>query len=155
MDDPLDNDALDVAPSVISDEEEDPNHRNTSNHFRYYTHFSPDPHLLQLTLIPPYKDSEGVPKDDLETADPEGDPEGATLGNKYTPIGVYFEEPPYDFALPTSNQPDDPPSQSEAAYDALLLSYHYRYGHISFRRLKTMAEQRVIPRRLKDIPTPA
>ena len=105
---------------------------------------SPDPHLPQPTLIPPYEDSEGVPQYDSETADPKGDPEGATPRNKDTTRGVYFEEPPDDFALPTSNLPDDPPSQSEAADAALLLRYHYHYGHISFRRLKKMEEQGVI-----------
>ena len=54
-----------------------------------------------------------------------------------------------------ANQPSEHPSQSEATDAALLLRYHYQYGHISFRRLKKMVEQRVIPRRLKDIPTPA
>ena len=104
---------------------------------------------------PQDEDSEGVPQDDSETADPEGDPDGSTLSNKDTPRSVYFEEPPDGFAPPTSNQPAEPPSQSEAADAALLLRYHYRYVHISFRRLNKMTEQGVITRHLKDIPTPA
>ena len=56
---------------------------------------------------------------------------------------------------PTENKPSEHPSQSEATDAVLLLRYHYQYGHISFQRLKKMAEQKVIPRRLKDIPTPA
>ena len=35
---------------------------------------------------------------------------GATISNKDTQRGVYFEEPHDDFALPTSNWLDDPPS---------------------------------------------
>ena len=111
--------------------------------------------LDQVNQEDPDEDLEEGPQDDSETADPEGDLEGATIGNKDTPISIYFEVPPDDFALPTSNQPADHPSQSESAYAAMLLRYHYHYGHISFRCLKKMAEQGVIPRRLKDIPTPA
>ena len=32
----------------------------------------------------------------------------------------------------------------------LLLCYHYKYGHISFKHLINMAEQGIIPKRLKD-----
>ena len=77
-------------------------------------------------------------------------PKIKTLQQLYT-----FEEPPDNFALPRENQPSEHPSQSEATDAALLLRYHYQYGHISFQRLKKMAEQKEIPRRLKDIPTPA
>ena len=127
------------------DEEEDPTHHTDSNHFRSWTPSRPDLLLPQSTLILQDEDSEGVPQYDSETADPEEEPEGANLSNKDTPRSVYFEEPPDDFALPTSNQLSDPPSQSEASDAALLLRYHYRYGHISFRCLKKMAEQGVIP----------
>ena len=141
MDDPLDDDALDVAVSMISNNgEEDPTHHTDSNHVRSWTSFSPDLHFPQPTLITPDEGSEGVPQDVSETADPEGEPEGATLRNKDTPRSVYFEEPPDEFSIPTSNQPAEPPSQSEAADAELLLRYHYRYGHISFRCLKNMAE---------------
>ena len=86
MDDPLDNDALSFAPYMISNEEEYPTHHTDSKHDLSWTPFSPDLHLPQPTIIPPDEDSEGVPQDDLETADPEGEPEGATLSNKDTPI---------------------------------------------------------------------
>ena len=112
MDYPLYDDALAVATSMISDEEEDPTHHKESNHVRSWTPFSPDPHLPQPTLVTPDEDPEGVPQDDSETSDPEGEPEGATISNKDTPIGISFEEPPDDFSLPTSNKPSDPPSQS-------------------------------------------
>ena len=47
MDYLLDDDALDVAPSMISDdEEEDPSHHTDSNHVCSWTPFSPD---LQYT----------------------------------------------------------------------------------------------------------
>ena len=104
------DDALAVAHSMISnDEEEYPTHHTDSEHFRSWTPFTPDPNLPQPTLIPPDEDSEGVPQDDSETTDPEGEPEGDNLSNKYTPRSVYFEEPSGYLALPTSNQPADPP----------------------------------------------
>ena len=103
MDDPLDDDGLDVASSIISnDDEEDPTHHTKYNHVPSWTPFIPDPRLPQTTIIPPDKDLEGVPQDDSETADPEGGAEGATLRNKHNPRSVYFEQPPDDFALPTS-----------------------------------------------------
>ena len=110
---------MSLAPYMISNEEEYPTHHTDSKHDRFWTPFRPDLHLPQPTIIPPDKDSEGVPQDDSETSDPEGDPEVPTLGNKDTPRRVYFEEPPYDFSLPTSNQPADPPSQSETTDAAL------------------------------------
>ena len=67
-----------------------------------------------------------MPQDDSDKDDPEGEPEGATLSNEYTPRGVYFEEPSDEFSIPTSNQPADPTYQSQAADAALLLRYHYR-----------------------------
>ena len=85
MDDPLDDDALDVSSSMIIDKEEYPTHHTDSNHVRSWKPFSSDPHLPQSTLITPYEDSERVPQDESETADPEGGPEVATLRNKYTP----------------------------------------------------------------------
>ena len=74
MDDPLYDDALAVAPSMISNKEEYPTHHTESNHVRSWTPFRPDPHLPQPTLILKDEDSEGVPKNDSETNDPEGDP---------------------------------------------------------------------------------
>ena len=56
MDDPLDDYALAVAPSMVSDGEEYPTHKNDSYHVRSWTPFSPDPHLPQPTLIPQDED---------------------------------------------------------------------------------------------------
>ena len=152
----MDDDALAVSPSMISeDEEEDHPQHTDSNQVRSWTPYNPYSHLPQPTFIPPYEESEGVLQDQWEEDDLEGELEGANANNKDTPRSVYFEEPPDNFALPTANQPSEHPSQSEATDAALLLRYHYQYGHISFQRLKKMAEQKVIPRRLKDIPTPA
>ena len=54
MDDPLDDDALAVTPSMISnDEEKDPTHHTDSDHVRSWTPFIPYPHLPQPTLITP------------------------------------------------------------------------------------------------------
>ena len=109
----------------------------------------------QPTFIPPDEESEGVLQDQWEEEDLRGDLEGANANNKVAPRSIYFEEPPDKFALPSANQPYKHPSQSEATDAALLLRYHYQYRHISFQRLKKMAEQKVIPQRIKDIPTPS
>ena len=37
---------------------------------------------------------------------------------------------------------------------ALLLRYHYKYGHISFARLRRMAQQRTLPYRLRNLDSP-
>ena len=94
-------------------------------------------------------------QDQWEEDDLEGELEGANANDKYTPRSIYFEDPPDNFDLPMANQPYEHPSQFEATDDAPLLRYHYQYGHISFQRLKKIAEQKVIPRRLKDIPNPS
>ena len=138
----MDDDALAVSPSMISeDEEEDHPQHTDSNQVWSWTPFSPDYHSPKPTLIPPDEELEGFLQDQWEEDDLEGEPEGANANNKETPRSVYFEEPPDDFALPTANQPSESPSQSEAAGAALLLWYHYQYGHISFRRLKKMVEK--------------
>ena len=134
MKNPLDDYALDVASSMISEYDEENHQQHTdSNQVQSWTPFSPDSHLSQPTLIPPDEESEVFLQDQREEDDLEAEAEGANTNNKDTPISVYFEEPPDDFALPTANQLAEPPSQSEAADAALLLRYHYRYGNISFR----------------------
>ena len=55
----------------------------------------------------------------------EGELEGAKDNHKYTPISIYFEEPPDNFALPRENQPSEHLSQYKAIDAALLLRYHY------------------------------
>ena len=94
-------------------------------------------------------------QDQWEEDDLEGELEVSNANNKDTPRSIYFEETPDNFVLPRENQPSEHPSQSEATDAALLLRYHYQYGHISFQRINKMAEQKVIPRHLKDIPTPS
>ena len=94
-------------------------------------------------------------QDQWEEEDIEGELEVDNANNKDTPRSIYFEEPPDNFALLMENQLSERPSQFEATDAALLLRYHYQYGHISFQRLKKMAEQKVIPQRIKDIPTPS
>ena len=79
MDNLLDDDDLAVATSMIGNKEEYPTNNTNSNHVHSWTPFSPDPNRHQPTLIPPDEDSEGVTQDDSETADLEGEPEGATL----------------------------------------------------------------------------
>ena len=54
--------------------------------------------------------------------------------------------------LPATQHQVDSTSGSDAA---LLLRYHYKYGHISFKRLIKMTEQSIIPKRLKDTYIPA
>ena len=54
--------------------------------------------------------------------------------------------------LPASQHWVDSTSGSNTA---LLLRYHYKYGHISFKRLIKMAEQGIIPKRLKNTYIPA
>ena len=54
MENSLDDDALAVAPYMISeDEEEDHPQHTDSNQVRSWTPFNPDAHLPQPTLIPP------------------------------------------------------------------------------------------------------
>ena len=102
MENPLDYDALAVAPSMISeDEEEDHLQHTDSNQVRSWTPFSPDSHLHLPTLITPDEESEGFLQDQWEEDDLEGEPEGANANNKDTPRSVYFEEPTDDFALTT------------------------------------------------------
>ena len=133
MENTLDDDALAVSPSMISEEEEEDHLQHTdSNQVRSWTPFKPYSHLPQPTLIPPDEESEGLLQDQWEEDDLEGELEGANANNKDTPRSVYFEEPHDNFALPTANQPSEHPSQSEEADAALLLRYHYQYGHISF-----------------------
>ena len=55
--------------------------------------------------------------------------------------------PPYQMTIPANQHQVDSTSGGEAA---LLLRYHYKYGHISFKCLIKMAEQGIIPKRLKD-----
>ena len=156
MENPLDDDALVVAPSMIrEEEEEDHPQQSDSNQVRSWTPYNPDSHFPKPTFIPPDEKSEGVLQDQWKEDDIEGELEVSNANNKDTPRSIYFEEPPGNFSLPMANQPSEYPSQSEATYAALLLRYHYQYGHISFQRLKKMAEQKVIPRCLKYIPTPA
>ena len=38
---------------------------------------------------------------------------------------------------------------------SLMLRYHHRFGHISFAKLRNMAKQNIIPRRLAECPIPA
>ena len=156
MDDPLDDDAFAVAPSMINENEEHniPLHTSSNtNLIRSWTPFTSDPHLPQP--IPSQARPEGDLDNDPEKADTEGEQEGAPITGIDAPRSVSFEEPSDNFALPTTNQPADLLSQSEATDAAMLLRYHYCYGHISFRRLKKMAEQGVFPQHLKNIPTPA
>ena len=70
MENPLGYDVLAVAPSMISeDEEEDhPQHTN-SNQVRSWTPYNPDSHLPQPTFIPPDEESEGVLQDQWEEDD--------------------------------------------------------------------------------------
>ena len=111
MENPLDDDALAVAHSMISEyEEEDHTQHTDSNQVLSWTSFSPDSHLPQPTLIPPDEESEGFIQDQWEEDDLEGEPEGANANNKDTPRSVYFEEPTDDLALSTANQPSEPPS---------------------------------------------
>ena len=91
MENPLDDDALAVAPSMISEEEEEDHPQHTySNQVRSWTPFNPDSHLPQYTLIPPDEESEGLLQDQWEEDDLEGELEGANANNKYTPRSVYF-----------------------------------------------------------------
>ena len=65
--------------------------------------------------------------------------------NQDTPQSVHLN-------LPVTQYQVDSTSGSDTA---LLLRYHYKYGHISFKRLIKMAEQGIIPKRLKDTYIPA
>ena len=141
---------------MLKEDKEDniPLHTSSNtNLIRSWTPFTSDPHLPQP--IPSQARPEENLDNDSEKADPEGEQEGAPITDIDAPRSVSFEKPPDNFALPTTNQPADPLSQSQAADAATLLRYHYRYGHISFRRLKKMAEQGVLPQHLKNISTPA
>ena len=80
-------------------------------------------------------------QDQWEEDDIEGELDGSNANNKDTPRSVYFEEPPDNFAPPREIESYEHPYKSEATDAALLLRYHYQYGHISFQRLKKMAEQ--------------
>ena len=65
--------------------------------------------------------------------------------NQDTPQRVHLNTPPDQMTLPSTQHQVDSTSGSDAA---LLLRYHYKYGHISFKRLIKMSEQGIIPKRL-------
>jgi hypothetical protein len=56
---------------------------------------------------------------------------------------------------PTPNMVDDEEDQQPTSAAADLLQHHHRFGHASFRRLKEMAKQGTIPKRLANCPAPA
>ena len=49
---------------------------------------------------------------------------------------------------------DEAPPRQQTTDEALLLHYHYKFGHVSFNRLKQMAKVGVIPKRLAKVQTP-
>lgn len=69
------------------------------------------------------------------------------------PQSITFETESPNLCLPTQEQEEEDISSGSDA--ALLLRCHYKYGHISFQKLKRMAQQGVIPCRLKDTYKPS
>lgn len=67
-----------------------------------------------------------------------------------------------DFGLDgqtTSNAPkptviDEEEEKQPTTDSQLILRYHHRFGHISFAKLKSMAKQNIIPRRLVNVESP-
>jgi hypothetical protein len=56
---------------------------------------------------------------------------------------------------PTPNTVEDKEDQQPTSAAADLLQHHHKFGHVSFRRLKEMAKQGTIPKRLANCPVPA
>ena len=70
MDNPLDDDALVVAPSIIREEEEEDNPKHSdSDQVRSLTPYNPDSYHPQPTSIPPDEESEVVLQDQWEEDD--------------------------------------------------------------------------------------
>ena len=101
MENPLDDDALAVAPSIIREEEEEDHPQHSySNQVWSWKPYNPDYHIPQPTFIPPDEYSEEVLQYQWEEEYLVGDLEGANANNKDTPRSIYFEETPDNFALP-------------------------------------------------------
>ena len=126
----LDEDNPLPSPHIVSDDEETINGDDTptTETEREWTTDGTPPHQPQVL--------------NEQQSDPE---------ETQQPRPVVFDFQTDSICLPTSTPEIDSTSGTDAA---LLLRYHYKYGHTSFKRLKKMAEQGIIPKRLQNTYTP-
>ena len=129
--------------NLVTDDEEDPPDFNPTPNRTWATAFQDTPECIP---VPQQEDQDLSVQDTLQS-------HSKTEYIQEEPRPVTFDTEPDQMRLPTQQkQEEDITSGSDAA---LLLRYHYKYGHISFKRLKKMAEQGIIPSRLKDTYTPS
>ena len=126
---------------IVSDDEGEYEHTSSQNEIEtqrtWESAFEDAPECIPIPENEPKQDQQSIQSMD-ESQD--------------QPRAVTFESEPHTMRLPTeSQQTEDLSSGSDTA---LLLRYHYKYGHISFHKLKKMAQQGIIPTRLKDTYTP-
>ena len=79
--------------------------------------------------------------------------EAKTLNKKSTQTSADFSiNGPQELPPPVTIEEEEEKQPTSAA--AELLRYHQRFGHVSFAKLKNMAKQGIIPRRLAEAATP-
>ena len=82
-----------------------------------------------------------------------------TNGNATRQTGWVAKEIPITFNLngpnpPSMNYVTDEEERLPETDAALMMQYHHQFGHISFKRLREMAKQGIIPKRLAKVDTP-
>ena len=137
---------LQVPPNLVDDDEDECRENPDDATVQRQWHPSTD-------SVTPLHDTQEQPVDSEGDLNSEG---GAHITQGYenqdTPQSVHLNTLPDQMTLPDTQHQVDSTSGSDAA---LLLRYHYKYEHISFKRLIKMAEQGIIPKRLKDTYIPA
>ena len=137
---------MQAAPNLVDDDEDEyPENPDDATEQRPW-HPSTD-------SVTPLHDTQDQPVESEGDLNSEG---GAHITQGYenqdTPQSVHLNTPPDQMTLSATQHQVDSISGSNAY---LLLRYHYKYGHISFKLLIKMAEQGIIPKRLKDTYIPA
>ena len=136
-----DNDPIMASPAAVVEEETDPPDIRTSG--------TQTPRPWD-SLKTDHSFSQDHPTKEAGTVDPH------TAAQEVNPLSSQDqdqEEAP--LTIPDLTHTENRQEETAHTDAGLLLQYHYKYGHISFARLRRMAQQRIIPYRLRNLDSPA